>query len=213
MTEYYMSEIRRVTTEQKDAIGKGKSCVELCKEDIKLHGDIDSDLSQKLPGIIYNYGLGVLLLGSDGQIKEVIDRDRALELIGTAKNISKLTEKEAQDLDDISSEVSNVCATALKISKDQKEMFNTLLQRYIVAELLRFGAENKRIFIRKSGKMLDYKLSRIMKYLGINVNLEKISDFAIEYNRQSVFVNGTECFTTVVPEEAKGPKTIRTIRK
>ena len=80
-------------------------------------------------------------------------------------------------------------------------------------ELIRFGTDNKRLCIRKEGKMLDYKLNRIAKYLGIDVDLNNIRDFAVDYTRTSVSLNGNVCLDMSQPVESKGQKRNSFFRK
>lgn len=203
MTEFG-SLLRHIPTLQTDAVGKGKNCQELRAKKFKF--DSDELLSQQIPKVIYNYGLGVLTIGSNGQMKTDIDIETASEMVRVARSISELSEKEAVEFDAVSSEVATICATALKVSKKNHEEFTALLKKYVVVELIRFGSDNKTLCIRKEGKMLDYKLNRIAKYLGIEIDLNKIVDFAVDYTRTSVTLNGNVCLDMTQPVESKGQK-------
>ena len=126
MPEYFEGSLRHIPTLQEDAFGKRKSCQELRNKKFKF--DSDELISQQLPKIIYNYGLGVLTIGSDGKMRTDIGIETAGEMIRTAKSISELSEEEAIGFDAISSEVATICATALTIPKKSKQDFTTLLQ-------------------------------------------------------------------------------------
>lgn len=134
-------------------------------------------------------GLFVNLLTSSGEMKESLTTPEIWSLIVKANSFDKLPEEEYEKLSLVSNAVAMLCVEQLKIYGDIAEDFNYLLKQFVFAEM-QDNYMGKSI-IAKDGKSIDYKVNRIIKYLGIEVNLEKLPNFSIEYDRNNVSINGT----------------------
>lgn len=134
-------------------------------------------------------GVFVNLLTSSGEMRESVTTSEIWSLMSKMNNFEKLPEEEHEKLYLISNAVAMLCVDKLRIYGDIAEDFNYLLKQFVFTEM-QDNYMGKSTVV-KDGKSIDYKVNRIIKYLGIDIDLEKLPNFYIEYDRDSVSINGT----------------------
>ncbi|MBE6152526.1 MAG: hypothetical protein E7165_04370 [Firmicutes bacterium] len=188
-----------------------KNCCNFHIGNIKKHKIENVKVLGNLSKMIAQSRIIVLLLNSNGKINKTVNKDKVFYLLEFLDKISEL-----DNLDDkvvIAKRVADLCVGKMKLDTRKKTLFRDLLQTYVLVEIIQQGAFDKKSSIVKNGQFIDYKVNRIIKYLNINVNLNEISDFSIEYNDKSIYIDGVEKFRIKHVTDDLHPKVNVIVRK
>lgn len=170
------------------------------EKNIRLIGSLDEVLSY--------YDMWVLLIDSNGKKNTKINTEIINGLVAVFEKISSLDDIFIMEIDYISNLVTDICVSNLILSKNKKSKNNDfnlvmdevkswipeeketnlrrLLLNYIFIDTAINGITERKLIIRKEKGLIDYKVLRILKYLGININVEDIPNFTIKYNLEGI---------------------------
>ena len=157
--------------------------------------------------VSYNY-LFVLLIDAYGQKRTKLTAEVINEIMSIFDKVFSFTEPVVREIDYISNLVAEICVSnlALSYNKDNKnneydlvvnglemniseeEQLNLkrLLSGYVFIDTAVNLVTERKTIVRKEKKLIDYKILRSLKYLGININIEDIPNFKIEYNLEGI---------------------------
>lgn len=166
-----------------------------------------------LQKIIDKYGLFVLMLTSNGEIKDVIDSDVKDKIIFLARKLESLSSKERETMNAMAEEIALLTASLVKTFGKEGKTFQKYFRQFAMIDLLEEHLTGKVSFIRKEGKMLDYKVNRVAKYLNIDIDRENIRDFEVMYSGDVIKLNGQEYYKREESEKSDLPKINRIVRK
>lgn len=192
------------TLEHSKALLNKKSNLENKKRTI--HQRRNCSLVHSLSKLLTDYELSIMLLNSKGDLINNLGSAEAYHLIDLAKRLDKLSEEEVKEFNAVAAEVARISSAAMNISDKHSKMFINLLRKYVFVELANHCVCDKKTSIVKTGEFVDYKINRVVKYLGIDVDLKQIPNFIIEYNRNVINVNGNEYYKKEVVKEEKESK-------
>lgn len=161
-----------------------------------------------LDQVLSYYDMWVLLIDSNGKKNTKINAEIINDLVALFEKISSLNNLLIREIDYISNLVTDICISNLILSKNKKKKNNDfnlvidgvkswfseeeetklrrLLLNYIFIDTAINGISDRKLIIRKEKGLIDYKILRILKYLGININIEDIPDFTIKYNLEGI---------------------------
>lgn len=141
--------------------------------------------------IIKYENIWLLLIDSEGKIKQEITNKDGIEILNVYRKIGSLTGMVSKEIDYIAGLVTYKCLENI-LPLINKNNFNKigqlykLLKSYIYIDLGINGLTECKLIINKEGKFVDYKILRVLKYLGISINVHDIPDFKIEYNLEGL---------------------------
>lgn len=202
--KYHIDTLKRVriNSENKQTIGysseSGKNFIEVknvahFNEVIaKRYALNEITIIETLKNMIYRNGLEVLLLDADGKMNFEIDRDKIFLLLGLARDIESIDNKQLEKIDLIATETSRICSEKLKISEEKRSDFQQLLKSFIFVELIQNRIIGNKITISKFDSYIDYKVNRVLKCLDIKANLTTVPDFKLEYTSEVLKVDNSE---------------------
>lgn len=139
--------------------------------------------------------LWILLIDSTGKPKTKITKQLVYNLLNVYFKMQYLDDLVVREIDYISSLVSERCVDNIMsvmknkniiITVEQEIALGRLLRDYIYIDFVTNGLNGNKMIIRKENKLIDYKISRILKYLDINFNHEEIPNFSVEYNLEEI---------------------------
>ena len=158
----------------------------------KRYNPTEITMIETLDNMIYRNGLDVLLLDANGNVNLEIDREKIFILFGITKDIESIDEKQRERFDTIASEAARICSEKLNIPESNKFDFELLLKSFIFIELMQSRIMNNKVTITKFDNYVDYKINRIIKFLKINLDLNSIDDFKLEYDCESLSADNVE---------------------
>ena len=138
-----------------------------------------------------NNNLFVKLLDGKGRFTIDLKSEKVFELFLLAQKIEGLSETDTERLNIIAKTVAQISSQKLEIPHDKKEEFEDLLKNFIVIELLS-GNSDVPLYAGKTEGYLDYKTNRIVNYLNINLDLDGLEDFYLEYTNNGVVLDKNE---------------------
>lgn len=131
--------------------------------------------------------LYLLLLNSNGKLNTTLVPDDCIALLALYNKVISTDEQFSKQIDEMSTLVTDICVKLLHINTKRSE-FEYLLKNFITIDSIKRGAKFCRVAITKEGNCLDYKVSRILKFLGIELDLNLIKDFKVDYNQDTICV-------------------------
>lgn len=156
------------------------------ESNIRLHHKNKVCVVEKFKQTIYKHGLEVMLLDADGILNETINSKKIFSILDMVNEIENASVENIEKFDKISKEVARGCANELGIYGEKRDTFEYLLSRYVYTDLL---TTRNAIWISKIDHSIDYKVSRVLKLLKMELNLSNIKNFQIQYNRNKVLIN------------------------
>lgn len=139
--------------------------------------------------------LWIMLIDSTGKIKTKVTKQAVYNLLNVYFKMHYLDELVVREIDYISSLVSEKCVNNImsviknkniNITIEQETALNKMLRDYIYMDFVANGLNGNKMIIRKEDKLIDYRILRLLKYLGINFNYEEIPNFRVEYNLEEI---------------------------
>lgn len=157
----------------------------------KLHRAEKVQKVERFTKTVANNNLFVKLLDGKGAITVYLKSGKVFELFSLAQKTEGLSEEEAERLNIIAKTASKISSQKLQIPQDKKEEFEDLLKNFIVIELLS-GNSDVPLYAGKSDGYLDYKINRIVNYLNIDLDLDELKDFYLEYTNKGIVLDKEE---------------------
>lgn len=174
----------------------------------RLYNQKDIKLIENLDKILSYYDLWLLLIDSSGKKHTEVPASVINELISIFEKINSYNDILKREIDYISHLVTEICISNLILSQNKKNQDNNfdlvingidscfseeeeiklrkLILNYIFIDTAINGLTERNLIIRKENNTIDYKILRILKYLGMDVKIEEIPDFKIEYNLEGI---------------------------
>lgn len=185
--------------------------IEYNRKNIELIGDLNK--------IISCYDMWVLLIDQHGKICKEVTIKFINKLMLTLEKKLSLNNLLIREVDYISQLVTEICMSNLVFSKNSKTKSNNfdlvisgiescfskeeetrlrkLIFNYIFIDVVMNGFDGHRLIISKENNLIDYKILRSLKYLGIDINVDDIPNFKIEYNLAGINYYDSEGNKTV----------------
>lgn len=145
-----------------------------------------------LKKILFDNKLDILLIDGYGKKREEINGNYALDILSIYKKMLLLDEETKRQLMMISTLVSDICVrniikntNYLNCSLLYEKIYEQL-NNYVYIDLIKNGLGSHTLFLTKQDNMVDYKISRILKHLEIDIDIKEIPDFKIEYDLNNI---------------------------
>lgn len=175
---------------------------------IRLYDKRQIKLICDLNQMFLNHGIWVTLIDSHGKMCTELTTKVINNLMLGLKKILSLNSLLVREIDYICNLVTEICISNLVLSQSKKEKNNDfdlvingiescfskekeialrdMISKYIFIDIAMNGIDGRRLIINKENNLIDYKILRILKYLGLNINVEDIPNFKIEYNLEGI---------------------------
>lgn len=168
--------------------------------------------------VLFYNSLWVLLLDSYGQKRNQITAELINDIIRIFEKINGFCEPLEREVYYIANLVAEICISNLSLSytketdndfdyvvngleiniPDEQELqLRSILFNYMYIDIAINGLTERKLVITKENNLIDYKILRILKHLGININIEDIPNFKIEYNLEGITYYDSKGNTTV----------------
>ncbi|MBE6138682.1 MAG: hypothetical protein E7173_02930 [Firmicutes bacterium] len=161
----------------------------ISKADCRLNGN-----EEQLQAFIDYYGFFASRLTAHGTVGGTIGLTERERLASLAFRYDRLSDADKAVLEFIKREVSEIVTKAIKLTGEEATNFQAYFKQLVAMELLENNLYNGTAYATKEGIMLDYKISRISRYLGIQLNVEEIADFTIGYDGSCIKINGQDYY-------------------
>jgi len=166
-----------------------------------LHGD-----EVQLQAFMDKYGFFASMITAKGEIRTFIGQTEKERLGSLANRFDRLKDEDKEVLNVMKKEISRLVKTALKLTEEEAAKFQAYFEQLVTMELLENHLYSRASYTIKEGKSLDYKISRVARYLGIQLDPSAIADFEISYDASSIKLNGQEHYKRPAEEIPKAKR-------
>lgn len=182
--------------------------------------------------ILFYNSIWLLLLNKNGERRNNITAEIINNIVKIFEKIKNLSELAEREIHYITSLVTEICISNLALSyykepdndfdymvngleidiPEEKELqLRALIFNYIFIDIVINGLTENKLIITKNNNVIDYKIARILKYLGLNINIEDIPNFKMEYNLEGI--NYYDCKGNKTTEENLSREEAEKIKK
>lgn len=169
------------------------------KEEVKIICDFNK--------ILFFNSIWILLVDQYGKMHNEITAEVINNIVTIYEKINNFNEPFEREIYYIANLVSEICVSNLALSYDkecdndfdcvvngldidileEKELqLRELLLNYIYVDSAINGLTERKLIINKENNLIDYKILRVLRYLELDMNIEDIPNFKIEYNLEGI---------------------------